>query len=434
MAAAYVTYRYFTTDLLTGIIIGEFDFTNVSWGLQLNGPGDFNGTLNINDVRINVEAGTSSSTGYTGLEYATQPGRTGLFVERNGSLVWGGIIWTRTWDSEAQQLQITAQTFDTYLDHRFVESADASQGLGSGVLAFDQGTDQFLVMVGARGLTTVANGAGGVITNLVAQAGSIQFAVAGLVNGVSTTTSGIGIPGPLVIFDYEKKTAGQVLKDLSSQTQEYGDSVKHGFDWSFEPSYSGTNQIITTFTMYYPSKGYTSTTSATLPVLEFPGGAVKYTWPEDGTSLITQLYGMGPGSAEGQYVSMQRPSTPLYSYPLLQDVESFTQVPDPSAVDKLTQAHADIRSNPVATPQFVWVPNTTYRQVYTSASAFSWQDVPNSPQIGEFQVGDKFRLRLNDDRFYGGADMYMRLAKFTVQVGDSSSAETVTGDFSVITY
>lgn len=426
----YADYRYLLTDLVTQQIIGEIQFVGVQWSLELNGAGSFDGSININDARLEATLGTFGANYYSGLLNATQPARTGLYVERNGALVWGGIIWTRTWDSQAQQLSVSARTFESYLDHRIVKSRDASSAPGADVLAYDDTTDQFQVLVGPQ----VAGTGGGVITNMIAVTNDIGLTIN------TGAASGVTIPGQLVIFDYEQKMVSQVVQDLATQTtaisETTGQTYNVGFDWAINVYYDSSYNIVRSFDMYYPARGKRDLSDTTLPLLEFPGSVISYNWPEDGTSVITTIFGIGAGSADGQYVSVRGPSVyNVGGYPTLEAVESFTYMPDPSAVDMLTQARADARAEPVVTPSFAWLP--AYADVDDLPIVrvgSSTLPTTTGPAIGEFEIGDIFRIRLNDAYFYGGAEKYLRLIKYVVNVGDSNNAEMVTGDFSVATY
>lgn len=413
-------YRYLFTDMVkTGpswvpTVLGELQLTNVTWSQELNAPGQFTGSILITDERLQETLGTMSGGYRSGLEYVTQPWRVAVYVERNKQIVFGGPITTRQWDSESQTLTITAETFDSYFGRRIVQESTGQEG----ALIFDWGTDQFQVFVGTNGI----------FANMIAYPnGDIGIAYD------STALSGAPLAGAYVVYDYEHKTVMQVLEDHYRQNTAYDDNgvpYTIGFDWWVDCAYDLNGNLTRTFRMYYPAKGNQDLTSATLPVLEFPGSVVSYTWPEDGTSLVTKLHGLGPGTAEGQYATEAAPSTTLHpdigDYPLLQDVQAFTMVPDTDAIDSLTQAQADVRGAPVVTPSFTWVPAGVHLR------DTGW-DGHVGPAIGEFAVGDIFSIRLNDARFYGGVEEFLRLVKFDVQVGDSG-AETVTGEFSFKSY
>ena len=102
-------YRYYTVDLLTNNVIAEIPFTGVSYERALSKAGSFSGTIPM------IEA-TSSFNLYE----TTMPGKTALYVLRNGVCVWGGIIWSRSYSPANKTLTIDGQEFISYLYHRAV--------------------------------------------------------------------------------------------------------------------------------------------------------------------------------------------------------------------------------------------------------------------------------------------------------------------------
>ena len=104
-----VTYRYFLTDLVSNQVLAEVPFSGVSYERQLRKAGSFSGT-------IPVIAATSKLNLYE----STMPGRTGLYVMRNDSCVWGGIVWARKYDENSKNLTIDASEFTSYFYHRHI--------------------------------------------------------------------------------------------------------------------------------------------------------------------------------------------------------------------------------------------------------------------------------------------------------------------------
>ncbi len=102
-----VEYRYFLTDLLSNEIISEVPFKNVSYERANKKAGGFSGTIPF-----------IPSTKALDLYEATMPGRTGLYVMRNGVCVWGGIIWSRQYNVTSQELSVDGAEFVSYLYHR----------------------------------------------------------------------------------------------------------------------------------------------------------------------------------------------------------------------------------------------------------------------------------------------------------------------------
>jgi len=102
-----IEYRYFLTDLLSNEVISEVPFKGVSFERANRRAGSFSGTIPF------IEA-----TRGLNLYEATMPGRTGLYVMRNQVCVWGGIIWSRSYDVNGQELQVDGGEFMSYFYHR----------------------------------------------------------------------------------------------------------------------------------------------------------------------------------------------------------------------------------------------------------------------------------------------------------------------------
>lgn len=100
-------YRYFTADLLTNEILSEIPFQGVSYERAIKGAGGFSGNIPVIEGTKNL-----------GLYETTLPGKTALYVVRNGVCVWGGIIWARSYNVVDRVLNVTASEFTSYFYHR----------------------------------------------------------------------------------------------------------------------------------------------------------------------------------------------------------------------------------------------------------------------------------------------------------------------------
>jgi hypothetical protein len=404
-------------------VVGELQFTDVRWSLALNESGSFSGTINIADPRTLTNVGTAYAGYNSSLEYITQPGRVGLYVEYNNVPVWGGIIWTREWDAISQTLTVSAKTYDSWFEHRTVKDYKGD----SGALVFDETNDQFEVMTGVNGVLDNVDS-----TLLVFKDGTTVSGDIGIDYDTSAL-SGVNLSGQYVVYDYEHKTVMQVLSDLYQQSTSEdvvtGQPIQLGFDWFVEVYYDTTGALRRTYRQYYPRKGNNDKTSASLPTLDFPGTALSYNWPEDGASMATVVHGIGPGSGDGVYTVQQTADVDyiVADYPVLEAVESFTQIGAVEVVDSLTQAKANALSVPLVTPSFTWNPGWAHTNDISVEST-------TGPALGEFDVGDLFRIRLLDPRFPNGAEYYLRLTRFEVSVGDNNNAHMVSGEFAFPTY
>lgn len=102
-------YRYYTTNIVTNTVIGEIPFEDVSFERAIKSSGNFDGKITITEQTNNLD-----------LYNATLPGKTALYVVRDGVAVWGGIIWGRTYDLVGRSLSISASEFASYLSRRVI--------------------------------------------------------------------------------------------------------------------------------------------------------------------------------------------------------------------------------------------------------------------------------------------------------------------------
>lgn len=100
-------YRYFTTDLLTNVVLAELPLTGVSYERAIKGAGSFSATV----------PAIPKTEGFD-LYENTMPGKTALYVVRDGECVWGGIIWSRSYNVKEKTLSISGNEFTSYFHHR----------------------------------------------------------------------------------------------------------------------------------------------------------------------------------------------------------------------------------------------------------------------------------------------------------------------------
>lgn len=362
-------YRYLFADLLTNQIKAELPLTQVSFGQELNTSGSFSGKLLLSDLRETVYS----------IDSTTTPARTAIYVDRDGTIVWGGVLWNRSYDSQSQSMTFTGREFESYFERRRINftynSAQASQ-------------DQLLVV---QNLFNTVQGSAGSSTNIGVQVG--------------TETSGISVTKFYNYYDLKPLT--EAVYELSRSTT--------GFDWNIDVSYDASYNIIKKLNLEYPRRGnvYGSNDSYD-PVIEFPGNIISYTYPEEGFQVANTLYGIGAGQTIGKLISVQQDATQITNgWPTLEGSVSYTDYDYQPLLDNLTLAQLNATKNPVVVMQVV---TTSY----------------NEPILGSYKTGDDFRIRITDDRFPTTLDVIRRLAKYEVQVGDNGP-ERVTFSFVVTT-
>lgn len=98
-----MTYRYLTQHALTGQWLTlSLPLTDVEFGPDLNGPGELTGSLEPRFVASDPSA--------------VDPGTTLIYVERDGLLRWGGLIWQCT--PEGPTYKLEAAGWSSYLTRR----------------------------------------------------------------------------------------------------------------------------------------------------------------------------------------------------------------------------------------------------------------------------------------------------------------------------
>ena len=102
-------YKYYFVDVLTNVIKAEIPLSNVTYERALDHPGEFSGSIPIIDATIPLD-----------LYNSTLPGKTALYILRDGICVWGGMIWSRSYIPNDQNLTLDGAEFTSYLFHRAV--------------------------------------------------------------------------------------------------------------------------------------------------------------------------------------------------------------------------------------------------------------------------------------------------------------------------
>lgn len=346
------TYRYLFCDLLTNAIIAELPLTGVSFTQQLNSAGSLSGSLLL----------TGLSEDYN-VSNATIPGKCGLYVDRDGVLVWGGVIWGRSYASDTQHISIQAREFESYWERRRITS---TQGFTN--------QDQLFV---ARQLVNTAQ--------------SVPSGNIGVV--VGTETSGVNISR--VFYSYELKSLYSALSDLSKS--------QNGFDFNIQVAYDGGGNPTKTLVLSYPKSGTRySATSLSAPFFEFPAGnIVSYEYPEDGSITANTIYVAGAGSNEGKQILTASDVTKLADgWPLLEDSANFSDITDTTLLSNLATAQVAAVSYPPTTLKIVAPPYV-------------------DPVLGSYKVGDDARVTINDERFPTGLDAVYRIVALSVTVGET---------------
>jgi hypothetical protein len=379
-------YRYLFADLLTNDIYAELPLTGVSFSQELNTAGAFSGHLMIGDPVLEAYP----------IDQATKPSRTALYVERDGTLVWGGVVWSRSYDSDSQTMTITGREFESYYENRLVLSTSGTY------LSIPAGTDLF----------TAVNS----IFYYVQYYYSPNSDIGLQLNYSAALGQNIPTPG-FVVKNNEFRTVMDVVKQLSNMAKSSSSSVASGFDFNINVDYDTAGNIVKSLELLAHRGGTWSAGDPNAPMLEFPGNVVSYEWPEDGNSVATEVFAVG--NSDINYQNYYLSSLTGLDYrntaqltdgaPLLQKVNSVQNQENPTIVEQLNIAYGLAHAKPVTVATITW-------------------DQVSDPQLGFFQTGDEFRIKIDDVRFPAGLDTVLRLSKFEVSVGEDGP-ERITASF-----
>lgn len=350
-------YRYLFADLRTNDILAELPLTGVTFSQVLNAPGAFNARLMISDVRENQYD----------IQGSTIPARTAIYVDRDGVLIWGGIIWLRRYSSETQTIELVAREFDSYWENRRIAVNDAFTNV-----------DQLTVVEDL--INTAQSAAGGDI---------------GII--IPSNTSGVLITR--IYYGYELKDLYGAIKDLSN--------ADNGFDFNVDVYYDSTNTPRKKLDLAYPARGrtYSASDPAAL-VFELPGNLVAYEYPEDGVTTANVMYGIGPGSNEGKLIATASiPGQITAGWPLLEDTATYNDTYDATLLGNITQAEVIAKKEPITTVKVV-------------LPAYA------SPVLGTYKTGDECLLRITDARFPNNGSGYgltaiKRIVAINVEPGEA---------------
>ena len=364
------SYRYLFADLLTNQINAELNLTNVNFTQQLNAAGTFSGDLLISDSTLTV----------SNILNSTIPARTALYVDRDGVLVWGGVVWHRQYNSATQRIQITGQEFESYFDKRIVYNPSATASVFTN-------TDQL----------TIAQ-------TLVNTAQSLPNGNIGVI--VPATTSGKLVPS-ITYYNYQLKTVYAALRDLAQQSN--GASSGFGFDFNIQVAYDGAGNPTKTLQIGYPQAGNRySASNASAPVFEFPAGNTNsYEYTEDGSLAANRIWVAGAGSNEGKNLQVASDTSKLTAgWALIEIADNRTDINDTTTLQNLAAGQLAAVSYPPVSLKLVAPPF-------------------QSPVFGSYNIGDDVRVRIRDDFFPNGIDTTYRLVALNVTAGENA-AELVT--------
>lgn len=367
-------YRYLAHDVTSRAFLGELPLASVSFAETLNSVGELSATL---DLATRTCLGGELASQYVA---ATSPRRASIWVERDGVLVWGGIIWSRRRSrGTLGEIEISALDFGSILERRVLTATKSYTA-----------ADQLAVV---RDLVTWAQATPGGNINLV----------------VGSETSGVNITREPLAWGYELRNLADLIGELAQS--------EGGFDWSTSVAYDDLGVPEATFRLHYPRRGRRSIDSSLVFFNAATSGGNLIDWDldESGLDAAITIHGIGSGEGESMIQTVASRTELLdVGYPLTEAVISHKSITDSAALLGLTVEAARLRSNDVATWSLTVDPD----------------DI--SVPFGTWSVGDDARIVIDDHPLFPsngsapGLETTLRIVGQSVTVSDDGGPDDVT--------
>jgi hypothetical protein len=356
------TYSYLFCDLKTGIILGDMPMHGVTFDRLMNKPGNLNASCNLDNGWTENE---------DILQY-TAPAKTALYVYRDDQIVWGGMIWSRTYQSQAKSIQISAQTFESYAYRRICHPS--AQGIMTLEMNQSLMVDYFWTLM--------------------------QMAPNGSINVMSNNRPPGGYPSTDIerertINPWDLNTYGELIDGITN--------LDDGCDYTIE-CYEENGLPRAIVDSYYPRLGRDISSSGV--ILDYPGCISNYYRTENATGWTNHHFATGEGEGVGMRIGEATDTASQISYPLLEDTNNYAGVTVQLTIDN--HAASDMANMAIGSNRF------TFQLIATE-----------EPVFGSYLMGDDARVTIEDPWNPNGVEFTTRIVGWSVTPSSSESIEEV---------
>jgi hypothetical protein len=357
------TYNYVFYSLRNEQVIAEIPLFGVDLNQKINGPGQMNASFQLD------QNGKRNQD----LTDATIPGRTAVAVERNGVAVWTGIVWSRTYQSQAKTCQLFIFGFEVYPSRQRI------------LTTFNHTNSTY---------------------NIFVTAWTEMLSVAGRNLNINLPALGPfpDLPRSVVVDASEFKYYGEILSELS-------DAKDDGLDWTIDVTRVGS-QYVKTLRVGVPTFG--AEQSADQLIFEYPGCITNYYETESIASSATHLLVLGSGDGETTLKSeinldslIDADGWPRWDFDVnRKDVQNQT------ILDGIGQQQSLIRRPPMSV---------------IKATAKANVD----PVFGSYALGDNCTLVISDPKHAIPLQLSTRIIGWDLKPQSSSTTEEVSISFAM---
>lgn len=354
--------------------LGELPLAGVSYSEELNGVGELSASV---DLAAHTSLGASLASQYVA---ATEPRRSSIWVDRDGVIQWGGIVWSRRRSrGTLGTIEISALDYGSIFERRVLTATKSYTA-----------TDQLAVV---RDLVTWAQALPGGNVNIV----------------VGSETSGVLITRDPLAWGYELRNLADLIGELAQ--------ADTGFDWSISYAYDVAGIPQATLRLHYPRRGRRSIDSSLVffNAASSGGNLIDWDLDESGLDAATTIHAIGAGEGESMVQTVASRTELLdVGYPLTEAVISHKSITDADALVSINLEAARLRSNNVSTWSITVDPD----------------DI--SVPFGTWTVGDDAHIVIDDHPLFPsngstpGLETTLRITGQTVTVSDDGGPDEVT--------
>lgn len=347
-------YKYYFGSLRTPGVIAEIACYGIHMDMELNVGGTFNGTFQLD------QTGKRNSD----LLGATIPGYSFIMCERNGIVVWGGFVWSRTYQSQSKSVQLYGQTFEMYPN---------SQLIDTDLEAFDDIRNIFGFLWNTMQSTTERNL--GINVTLVPPISELE----------------IGLQAFAVDFKYYGEMMAQVA------------NTSIGLDWYIRCSRTPNNDYRKDLIIGYPTVG-TDLTSTSL-IFEYPGSITNYYMTESMADAGTNIYVTGSGDGSNMIIGTATdPTLITQGFPRWDRVVSQKDIGSQFIANAWAEQQFAVRRPPKTTVKATMKGDLT-------------------PEFGAWGMGDTVKVVIKDARNPNGFEFPGRIVKWSLDPPTHESVE-----------
>jgi hypothetical protein len=326
-------YRILLGDVRSGTLLGELPLENLRYSHVLNAPGALSGTLPLSRKRT-LDNGTIELARIAPI----QTGRSSIFVERDGTLVWAGIIWTKQGNVEDNSLAIGAEGFHSIIRRRLLTTKKTYTAFLHDQAYIAKDLIDWTLTYGPLPNLSTAN---------------VTFT---------------GVRRDRTWESYESKNIGEAIEQLAACEQGFN-FLYHPY-WDPASANEGHTHPLVDFLVQYPATG-----RPTNIVFELGGNVELGGYSEDATKMANKAWVTGEGDGPAMLRrSYSAGSALLNAYPLLEDLQAFPDVKENGTLDTKAKRRVALGQQPLLIPTIHATSETV-------------------PSFGSYRIGDRVTVR-----------------------------------------